>query len=92
MRKLEGLNDDIGNRSPHANSRIDLFDDKRRYVRRRSHFCFDGARVERERWLLDFGSRHRKPDFGGAVCMVGRSTAPCPLLAAETVGEAINAG
>jgi hypothetical protein len=92
VRKLEGWNDDIGNRSSRANSHIDLFDDKRRYVRRRSHFCSDGARAERERWLLDFGSRRGKPDFGGAVRMVGRSAAPRPLLAAETVGKAFNAG
>ncbi len=90
--RLEDWNDDIRDRRSYANSRIDLFDDKRRYVRGRSHFCSDGARAERERWLLDFGSCRGKPDFNGPFRMVGRSEAPCPLLAAETVGKAFNAG
>jgi hypothetical protein len=57
-----------------------------------SHFCSDDTRTERERWLLDIGSRDLKPYFGSAVCMVGCSAAPCPLLAAEAVGKVLNVG
>ena len=92
MQKSENLDDEAGSWNTYANSRVDLFDDKRRHVWCGPHCCADGPRAERGRRLLDFGGRCGEPDFGGAVRMVGRSAAPRPLLATETFGNAFEAG
>ena len=88
----KNLDDEAGSWNTYSNSRVDLFDDKRRHVWCGPHFCADGPRAERGRRLLDFGGRCREPDFGGAVRMGGRSAAPRPLLATETFGNAFKAG